>query len=203
MRLSQAARKFNVGIARIAELLESKGFDIDSKPNTKITDEQLSMLEKEFESSMAVKREAAGLTIGSSHNDIVIKSDKKTTPPPSEEVEDEDEILIYDKSANAKTESDKAEKKEEPAQKEEKSSEPDTISAKPAGLKIIGKIELDDKGRPVTNKPKKEEPVAKEEPVVQKEEPKKEEPVVAKEEPVVQKEEPKKEEPVAKEEPVV
>merc|ERR1711916_148710 len=146
-----------------------------SKPNTKITDDQLTMLEKEFESSMAVKREAAGLTIGSSHNDIVIKSDKKTAPTGKEETED-DEILIYDKSTNAKSEPAKPEKeddkvetteKEEPVEKEVKSNEPDSISAKPSGLKIIGKIELDSKGRPVTNKPKKEEPA-----VTKQEEPK-------------------------------
>jgi len=207
MRLSQAARKFNVGIARIAELLQSKGFDIDGKPNTKVTDEQLTMLAKEFESSMVVKQEAAGLTIGSSHNDMVIKSDKKQDQ--NEDADDPD-ILIFDKSATTADKKVEEPKEEQPEpevkfeapeieKEEEKEEVVDTISAKPSGLKIVGKIDLDKKGNPIKEKAKKE-PVVKEEKVEKKEEPvveEKVEEVVAEKpkEEVVVKEEVKEEQP--------
>ena len=48
MRLSQLARKLNVGISTIVDFLASKGFKVDGKPNTKITDEQIVLLNKEF-----------------------------------------------------------------------------------------------------------------------------------------------------------
>jgi len=204
MRLSQAARKFNVGIARIAELLKSKGFEVDGKPNSKITDEQLTMLAKEFESSMAVKQEAAELTIGSSHNDVVIKSDKKPTGEVEEDDDDsEDDILIFDKSAGTtgKAQKDKKEEVEESKEeeaprdsREEDKSEADTISSKPSGLKIVGKIELDKKGNPIKSKKKAETS----EPVEQKEKPADKLPEEEKEEAPVQEEkvEAKEEKPI-------
>ncbi|WP_020526560.1 translation initiation factor IF-2 [Flexithrix dorotheae] len=210
MRLSQAARKFNVGIARIAELLASKGFSVDAKPNAKITPEEYEVLEKEFESSMAIKRKAAGINIGSSHEDVIIKSDLK--PEGADESED-DEIFILDQSGNESA------PKAEPAVEEEKKEEPVSVAkneieeapvpeveepkaeeepdqvekaSKLKGLTVLDKIELDAKGRPVKSKPVEKEPVeeVKEEPAVAE---------VKQEEPPIEE---VKEEPVKEEEPV-
>ncbi|MBX2840914.1 MAG: translation initiation factor IF-2 [Flammeovirgaceae bacterium] len=171
MRLSQAARKFNVGIARIAELLASKGFSVDAKPNAKITPEEYEVLEKEFESSMAIKRKAAGINIGTSHEDVIIKSDLK--PEVAEESED-DEIFILDQSGNESTQKVEPvqEEKEEPVAKEEEvpeeevevpkveeESEKAENASKLKGLTVLDKIDLDAKGRPVTSKPVEEKPV--------------------------------------------
>ena len=72
MRLSQVARKLNVGLSTIAEHLETKGFEVDHKPNTKITLEQFEMLAKEFASSAMDKKEASSLTIGIKHSDNLV-----------------------------------------------------------------------------------------------------------------------------------
>jgi len=46
-RLSKVARDFNVGISTIVEFLHKKGFDIDSNPNNKISDDAFHCHEKE------------------------------------------------------------------------------------------------------------------------------------------------------------
>ncbi|MDH5476125.1 MAG: translation initiation factor IF-2, partial [Cyclobacteriaceae bacterium] len=77
MRLSQIARKLNVGRNTIVDHLADKGFDVDSSPNAKITSEQYAILAREFADSALDKEEAHELTIGGSHvENLVIGSDK-------------------------------------------------------------------------------------------------------------------------------
>ena len=68
-RLSQVARKLNVGSTTILDFLKAKGHEVDSSPNSKITDEQFELLSKEYASSVIDKEEASSLTIGSKHSD--------------------------------------------------------------------------------------------------------------------------------------
>lgn len=210
MRLSQVARKLNVGRTTIIDFLADKGFEVDTSPNSKVTGEQFAMLSKEFAASASEKEEASGLTIGTKHNEhVVIDSESDT----SKKSEDEENILIKNLSAGKNPET-KAEKKEEPAE-EKKPERVEHEKPKLQGIKVVGKIDLDKK----KEEPKKEEP-KKEEP--RKEEPKKEEPKVEKapekkeekvepekapeQKPVSEKQEEKpkeveKEQPKAKEEP--
>ena len=75
MRLSQVARKLNVGLTTIVDTLNGKGHDISSSPNTKITGEQYSILQREFKGSAQDKEEASELTIGTKHKeDMVLKA---------------------------------------------------------------------------------------------------------------------------------
>jgi len=67
MRLGQIARKLNVGTATIVESLAKKGYEVENNPNSKITLDQVSMLEKEFKSSALEKEEASHLSIGKRH----------------------------------------------------------------------------------------------------------------------------------------
>lgn len=67
MRLSQVARKLNVGRDTIVEFLGDKGFEVDRSPNAKISGEQFSVLAKEFAASASEKEEASHLTIGMKH----------------------------------------------------------------------------------------------------------------------------------------
>ncbi|GAA0891568.1 translation initiation factor IF-2 [Fulvivirga kasyanovii] len=210
MRLSQVARKLNVGRTTIIDFLADKGFEVDTSPNSKVTGEQFAMLSKEFAASASEKEEASGLTIGAKHNEhVVIDSESDT----SKKSEDEENILIKNLSAGKNPEA-KAEKKEEPAE-EKKPEKIEHEKPKLQGIKVVGKIDLDKK----KEEPKKEE-AKKEEP--KKEEPKKEEPKVEKapekkeekvepekapeQKPVSEKQEEKpkeveKEQPKAKEEP--
>lgn len=65
IRLSKAAKEFNVGTQTIVEVLAKKGHKIDGGPNAKIPPELYMILVKEFEGDKKVKREAN--KIGLSH----------------------------------------------------------------------------------------------------------------------------------------
>ncbi len=80
MRLSQVAKKLNVGLSTIAEHLASKGQEIDAKPNTKLSPEQIDILNKEFQSSAQVKEEAAEVQIGQAKQNVVINYPKVLQP---------------------------------------------------------------------------------------------------------------------------
>ncbi len=44
VRLSKAAREFNLGIGTIVDFLESKGISVDAKPNTKLDPDVYAMV---------------------------------------------------------------------------------------------------------------------------------------------------------------
>ncbi len=167
MRLSQVARKLNVGMDTIVEFLADKGMEVDRNPNTKINPEQYTMLAKEFASSLLDKEEAESLSIGVQHREkLTLDEEKEPAPKPKK---DEEEILITNLSAETI-------KKEEPTAKEaDKTGAEEKEKLK--GLKVVGKIDLDKpkKEEPAAEKPKEEEPAAEE----PKEEPKEEPPATA------------------------
>lgn len=179
-RLSQVARKLNVGKNTILDFLKEKGHEVDSNPNSKIPQEQYDMLAREFADSAHDKEEASELTIGGKTDNMVINAEKVT----AEEKKEDERILIKD-NVNPET-------------------EPEKISAKTKldGPKVVGKIDLEKKKKEEPKveekveekkvEEKKEESKEKEAPI---EEPKVEAPEVKKE--VVKKEE---EKPVEKKE---
>lgn len=67
IRLSQAARKLNVGTATIVAHLKAQGESVENKPNAKLTDEQFKALSKAFSSAATEKEEASEITIGESY----------------------------------------------------------------------------------------------------------------------------------------
>lgn len=160
-RLSQVARKLNVGKNTILEFLKEKGHEVDSNPNSKIPQEQYDMLARAFADSAHDKEEASELTIGGKTDNMVINADKVSADEKSED----ERILIKDNVGA------------EP--------EPEKISAKTKldGPKVVGKIDLDKKKK----EEKEEEKPAKEE--VKKEETKKEEPKEEQKKPEEKKEE--------------
>ena len=160
MRLSQAARKLNVGRNTIVEFLGDKGFEIDRSPNAKISSEQFDMLAKEFAASASEKEEASHLTIGTKHVEEIsskqaetaVEEPKADIPEPTPAKTPAPEVV---EESIAKEEESKAEEPApEPVEEEKKS-----------GLKVVGKIDLD-KGKKKP-KPKKEEPVSKSEPAAE------------------------------------
>ena len=154
-RLKQVATTLNIGTATIVDYLSAKGFDVENKPTTKITAEQFGMLAKEFASSMQDKIEAEELNIGKKpQSNQIVESEphhepKKTTEP-------EQEILIKN-AQQPKSDAAEAKPKAEPAP----APAPAAVESKLPGIKVLGKIELDAKGRPVPKAaPKPEEPKA-------------------------------------------
>jgi len=148
IRLSQAARRLNVSSNSIREVLERKGHKIDSNPNAKLSPDQYEILEKEFKTSMAMKQEADGITIGGTRDNVVIKTGNQT------HIEDEDDIdLPITPSPFAKK---TTSEEEQPAKsgiedkaKEQKKDEPEFAStSRLTGPKVVGKIDLDNLGKP-------------------------------------------------------
>lgn len=143
MRLSQVARKLNVGRDTIVEFLAEKGMEADRNPNAKITAEQYEILAKEYASSLLDKEEAEGLHIGVQYREkLAVEEGGVSAPKPRK---DEEEILITNLSAQkiqleveVETE---AVTKEEPAEKEKSKAKEEKPKLK--GIKIVGKIDLE------------------------------------------------------------
>lgn len=72
MRLSQIARKLNIGTETIVNYLKTQGIEINNNPNIKISSEHLTLLENTFSGSLTEKKKA---------EKIVIELPKKNTLP--------------------------------------------------------------------------------------------------------------------------
>jgi translation initiation factor IF-2 len=171
MRLSLAARKLNVGLSTITDFLGKKGYEVDSKPNSKITEEQFGMLAKEFASSAQEKEEASSLSIGKKHNsNVVIDSDADGADDRNDE---EDKVLIKNAGeSKEKPSSDEKKVSEETSAKKEEPKDDvyKSESAKLTGPKVLGKIDLDEhkKGKKQESPKPAETPKKEEEPVAEK-----------------------------------
>jgi len=109
-RLSKLAREFNVGISTIVEFLHKKGYDIDSNPNTKVSEELYDILVEEYKSDLNVKKESEKLSLNQlrskketiSINDVEEEEDEDFDEEESEDIVAADEILIKDVSSSSK-----------------------------------------------------------------------------------------------------
>ncbi len=127
-QLIQVVRELSVGMDTIHDFLISKGFELEKKPNAKLTDEMYDTLLVEYQNDLAIKNKAdqMGMTTRSSTK----KEEKKEVAVPSE-----------DKAPPIK--------KEEPVHKEEikptEETKPEASQDdyKPE-LKVVGKIDLED-----------------------------------------------------------
>ncbi len=121
MRLTKAAKEFNIGISTIIEFLSKKGMTIEKDPNTKLSADMLDLLEREFHLQKSVKEEAdkKGLGFGN-HVTITIEDNKlkenfreteietaevfiKTTTLPKKEAEPEKVADKTSKETSTKT----------------------------------------------------------------------------------------------------
>ncbi|SMB95801.1 bacterial translation initiation factor 2 (bIF-2) [Hymenobacter roseosalivarius DSM 11622] len=155
-RLNQAAKDLNVGLSTIVDFLAGKGHQIENKPTTKLTAEQVSLLDKAFESSAQDKIEAAKLSQAKRQSELEASSHARPEPvapkangisavpapaeaptKPAEEIRPLAPVPVVAEAALA------------PAQPVPPAPE----APKVPGLKVLGKIELDAKGRPVPPRP--------------------------------------------------
>ena len=169
IRLSKAAKEFNVGKDTIVEFLAKKGFKVDPSPNTKLTAEMYALLVKEYQGEKEVKNEAMKLgNLSYKGGSVSVDSALQSAKPVEED--DHEEVIIRTTtiasptkkaSKAAATEPKKEEKpeevKEETPKKETpvvtEKTEPEKVAAeeKPqtsdSPLKILGKIDLEPKPR--------------------------------------------------------
>ena len=151
--LLKAAKELNIGLSTAAEFLGKKGFSVESRPNTKLTDEMYNVLSKEFQGDKIVREEAKQINIGKiRRDDAPLAAPERAEKQRSADV-DQDEILI--KNANVFAHSEKpqpvpsAVKTEVPMPESVKISEPKIEETKTdegalPGVKVVGKINLDD-----------------------------------------------------------
>ena len=148
MRLSQAAKKLNVGTITIIEILSSKGHRIDNNPNAKLSFDLLEVLSKELHApNLLGEMDSPSFNNPSSTIENVRSND-----------DDDDEILYF---------------RDEP----EVAAEPEKIKIEHSlqGTTILGKIDLSGKSGnkilPIDEKPSdaiiEEKIVIKEEPKIE------------------------------------
>ena len=203
--LFKVAKDLNVGTSTIVEHLKKKGLEIDNKPNAKLSDEMLSELSKQFQSSKVEKEKADLISIGNRPKPVMpvidmVKKDRPTLQilqnrepvatapsaptiptPPSKAIE-EAPVVVEKKETSAPT---------PPAELEQSPRERVQL----AGPKVLGRINLDN-----INKPKPQAPAAKPAPRAEQPKPKQQEPKLA---PAPRAEQPKQTPPKAEQAPVV
>jgi len=136
-RFNKVLRELNISLDRAVEFLSSKGVDIDARPTTKVSQEVYTILSDEFQTDKSKK--VASKEIG------------------EEKRKEKEEIrLAFEKEAEDKRLAEEAKRKEIFK----------TESEKVAGLKTVGKIDLEPKEEVTKIEEKLQDEVKKEEKVV-------------------------------------
>jgi translation initiation factor IF-2 len=173
IRLSKAAKEFNVGRETIVEFLNKKGFPVDPSPNTKLTSEMYALLVKEYQSERDVKNEAKKLgdlsykggsvsvdsTLPSVNNnndeddtDEVFIRTSTISIQPNIEKPSQKEVKVVCEVKEEKPASETVQKEADTPKQEEKATK--TENAEPTStesenqesgspIKVVGKIDLD------------------------------------------------------------
>ena len=97
VRLSKVAREFNVGLSTIVEFLHSKGIKISSDPNAKLTEEDYSLVAKEFSTDSEVKKESTLVDLKNTRKKKETVTIDNAGNVSSENEEDEDEIYFCER----------------------------------------------------------------------------------------------------------
>jgi translation initiation factor IF-2 len=114
IRLSKAAKEFNVGISTILEFLARKGFKVENNPNAKLTPDMYGFLVKEYQPDKAVKEDSQKIEIEYTKHQTISLDDKKAGVSHDFDADrDQGELMIKDFGTKSKAE--KAEFTEKPA----------------------------------------------------------------------------------------
>ncbi len=163
IRIASVARELNLGISTIAEHLNGKGFDIDAKPTSKLTEEMYNLLLQDFRQEKEMKDEATQINLGGQPKEE--RSIQSSTPSTqAKKKKEQEEVLIKNLGTHT------TEGEEEEVEKKE--------TEKLDGPTVIGKIDLEgvnQKTRP-SKKEKEEKPEEEKEKPVAEEKAKEEKP---------------------------
>ena len=181
IRLSKVKAELSVPPDRMISFLQAKGFQMDSNPNQKISEDMYILLQREFAPEREMKEEAKTLNLTSKlkKETITIEADYKGNEPRKDREEDEVVIKDLNKGINlGHSRETKAVEKEvpTPVKEEKEAEEPTRVKAESTvSVKVVGNVDLDSinsKTKPdKKGKAKKEDKVEKEaKKVVEKEE---------------------------------
>jgi len=140
VRLSKVAREFNLGVHTVVEFLEEKGHAVESNPNTKIPAKLYDLLNKEFGTDKEEKELSKKATLQRQERESITIEDAQKEA--AKRTDDADIVIIHNVQPT----------------------EPEVVRAKvekPAGPKMVGKIDLSTSGKA---KPKAEPPAEPEPP---------------------------------------
>lgn len=145
IRLNKVAREFNVGVSTLVEYLNNKGHEVDSNPNTKISEEQYKVLSKEFCSDINLKKESKKVDLKSTRAKkeiISIETEKAEEISAKDEAKLESNIRVVgkidlDTTKHKKPEVKKEVKKE--AKKEEQKQKAEIKHEKPKKIEEVKK----------------------------------------------------------------
>lgn len=149
IRLSKAAREFNVGTSTIVEFLAKKGMNIDPSPNTKLTEDQYALVVKEYQGEKEVKKNADQLgNIAFKGKTITVETTEKPKVVDEEEeiISIKSNILVNEKKdkEDKMDKEDKEDKKEQPKVEGREKDKIEESKEEPAiKLNVVGKIDLD------------------------------------------------------------
>ncbi len=192
VKLIAAAKEVNLGMKTAAEHLRSKGFEIEAKPTTRLTEEMYHILLADFSNDLALRKKKDKIEIGQKRRDKMeakesAKAKKAAAPAPPKVEAPKVEPAVVEAKVEAPKETPApppAKKVEAPAEPVAKATEPvkkeeEVISNRStkSGFKVLGKIDLekqaaDEKAKKDAAKAKKE--AAKKEKAVAKKSPAKE-----------------------------
>ena len=145
IRLNKVLREFNVSLDRVVDFLKSKGYDIDARPTTKISDEIYDVLYDEFETDKSKRVESKEVSEELKKEKEMLRLAREKELQRKKDKEEQDRL------EREKLEKEAAEKKE--AEKEHKLQ----------GLKTVGKIDLEKKSAKKEEEAKQEQQSKKEE----------------------------------------
>ena len=123
IRLSKLLKKFNVGLSDLVSFLQAQGVSVDENPNSKISDEFLPMLEKQFGKDLEALKQSQKVDIHL--NEILEKTGRKKDKEEDEEEPVQETIIKSNIFLNSKKETPAPEPAPEPEPEPEPEPQPE------------------------------------------------------------------------------
>ncbi|MGB0999576.1 MAG: translation initiation factor IF-2 [Flavobacteriales bacterium] len=166
MRLSKVAKELNVSIDRLVEKLASKGFEVEARPNTKLTAEQYDCLNEAFQSDHSQKLKSKAVSQKKAKEKEALIAERQAKEAEAEqkealekEAKAKEELAQAEAAAAEKAQAEAAEKArqaeaEKAKAKAEAAKSANVTKAKATvkGVKTVGLVDLDNLKKPSKSK---------------------------------------------------
>ena len=139
IKLFKAVKELNIGMGTIVDFLATKGYKVDKQPMAKLDNDMYNALLKEFAFDKSIKEEAKQISIGKIRKDEPAQAEKPAEFRRSRDFENE-EILIKNAGNYVPQPEKPKQVQPEPEQPKKVEDHGETLP----GVKVVGKINLDD-----------------------------------------------------------
>ena len=152
VRLSKAAREFNLGMTTVVEFLASKGIEVEAKPNTKLDPETYALVKSNFQGDKEIKEKAQATSATIQERESITLASARKREVKQEEDEPEIDLSQFRKSEKApvvkrtqpdKTVPDSAPKSKEDGPTEQTDDKQTGEKSVATGPKVLGTVDLD------------------------------------------------------------